>query len=281
VVPVPWHIGKSAKCPTGKPFAVIKDSDGSVSGCHPTRAAAGRQMAALYASEPGRELKMADVERRYTYVPVELRASGDRPRIGGYAIVFNRESQNLGGFVERADPAVVNRAKGNGWPDVMARYNHDDNQLLGTTAAGTLQLRVDETGLDYDVDPPRARADVVELVERGDVRKSSFAFRLYPDGDDWGLSEQGYPMRTLLSVQLVDVAPVNAPAYADATAGLRSLADRFDAEVEEVRNLAAANELRRFFVKTDAGMPAAKPKPEPLFGAAARMALLEKEDPWS
>ena len=220
---------------------------------------------------------MSAVERRYTYVPVELRTTGDRPRIGGYAIVFNKLSSNLGGFVERADPAVVNKSKGDGWPDVMARYNHDDNQLLGTTAAGTLQLRLDSTGLDYDVDPPKARADVLELVERGDVRKSSFAFRAHPDGDDWGLTDQGFPLRTLLSVQLVDVAPVNAPAYPDATAGLRSLASRFDADEAEVRSLAAANDLRRFFVKTEAGTNA---KPEPMYGPAAHAALMAKSDPW-
>jgi HK97 family phage prohead protease len=224
---------------------------------------------------------MTAVERRYTYVAVELRAAGDKPRIGGYAAVFDKPSQNLGGFVEVVRSSFFNDGRGKGWPGVMARYNHDDNQLLGTTAAGTLQLRVDATGLFYDVDPPRARADILELVERGDVRGSSFAFRVPPGGDDWGMSpDQDYPMRSLeTNAQLVDVGPVNSPAYLDATAGLRSLADKFDAELEEVRSLAAANELRRFFVKTEAGMPAAKP--EPLFGAAARMALMAKQDPWA
>jgi HK97 family phage prohead protease len=223
---------------------------------------------------------MTAAERRYTLVPVELRATGDRPKIGGYASVFNKPSQNLGGFIEVVRPAFFNDARGNSWPGVMARYNHDDNQLLGTVAAGTLQLRVDETGLFYEVDPPRARADIVELVERGDVRGSSFAFRVKPGGDDWGLSpDQSYPMRSLeANGQLVDVGPVNSPAYLDTTSGLRSLADKFDADLEEVRSLAAANELRRFFVKTEAGMPAAKP--EPLFGPAAHAALMAKADPW-
>jgi HK97 family phage prohead protease len=223
---------------------------------------------------------MSAVERRYTYVQVELRAKGDRPKIGGYAAVFNRPSQNLGGFIEQVTPSAFDRAKGNDWPEVLARYNHDDNQLLGTSAAGTLQLRIDGVGLDYEVDPPKARADILELVERGDVRKSSFAFRVFPDGDDWTLSEQGFPMRSLLSVQLVDVAPVNAPAYLDTTAGMRSLAAKFEAEFEEVRSLAEANELRRFFVKTEAGMPAAKPKPRTFGPAAAAALLAKKQDPW-
>lgn len=48
---MPWHVGTSDDCPPSEPFAVIKDSDGSVEGCHETREAAEAQMRALYASE--------------------------------------------------------------------------------------------------------------------------------------------------------------------------------------------------------------------------------------
>ena len=218
------------------------------------------------------------VERRYTLVPVELRVVGDKPRIGGYAAMFERVSQNLGGFVEVVERSFFNKSRGDGWPDVMARYNHDDNMLLGTSGAGTLTLSLDETGLDYLVDPPQSRSDVVELVQRGDVRKSSFAFRLPKEGDEWTMSDQGYPLRRLITGQLVDVAPVNAPAYLDTSAGLRSLAERMDADEAEVRSAADANELHRFF-KVTSGAPMPKPR---TFGAAAMVALLSKrEDPWT
>jgi hypothetical protein len=239
-------------------------------------------------NEPGigrgyhKEEAMAELERRYTLVTVELRSSGDEPKIGGYASAFNKPSGNLGGFVERVAPSTFNDWRGKGWPDVVARFDHENAFLLGTTAARTLQLHVDEYGLFYEVIPPRARADVVELVERGDVRKSSFAFRVPAGGDEWGVSpDQGYPMRTLLSVQLVDVAPVISPAYTDTTAGLRSLAEHVQAEFEEVRALAEANELRRFFTKTESGKPIAKPVKPRMFGPAAAAALMaKKEDPW-
>jgi len=222
---------------------------------------------------------MFNIERRYTLVPVELRARGDRRRIGGYAAIFNRASANLGGFIEVVLPSAFNNNRARGWPDVLARYNHDDNMLLGTTGGGTLSLDVDETGLNYEVDPPEARADVVELVDRGDVRKSSFAFRMVENGDDWSMSDQGYPQRNLLEVQLVDVAPVNLPAYADTSAeprsidaALASLAHKVSADIEEVRKLAAENELRRFFVRTDGPKPRA-------FGPAALLELKAKQDP--
>jgi HK97 family phage prohead protease len=244
---------------------------------------------------------MSTVERRFTTMTVELRTPPGEAsaRIGGYAAMFNRTSQNLGGFVEVVERSFFNKSRGDGWPDVMCRYNHDDNMLLGTTGAGTLRLSVDDTGLDYNVTPPQSRADVLELVQRGDIRKSSFAFRVPNGGEDWGLSEQGYPMRHLLTGQLVDVAPVNVPAYMDTSVGLRalepaevrrlglgpdaayeSLARRMEADIAEVRSLAALNELRRFFVRTDNVGPAVKPKPRLLGAAAAVQLLARKSDPW-
>ncbi|MGH9460375.1 MAG: HK97 family phage prohead protease [Vicinamibacteria bacterium] len=196
-----------------------------------------------------------DIERRFTVGRVEVRA-GDKRTFGGYAAKFDRPSQNLGGFIEVVDRAFFNKSRGDGWPGVMARYNHDDNMLLGTTQAQTLRLSIDDQGLLYEVDPPQTRADVYELVERGDVSKSSFAFVSYED--DWGMSDQGFPMRTLISGSLRDVAPVNIPAYEDTSAGLRSLAAKFDAEYEEVRKLASANELVRFFKVTDGEQTLAK-----------------------
>jgi hypothetical protein len=221
---------------------------------------------------------MTELERRYTPVPVQIRARDQRRRIGGYAAVFNRYSQNLGGFVERVDPAFFNKSRADGWPDVLARYNHDDNMLLGTTGGRTLDLDIDGTGLLYDVEPPQARSDILELVERGDVRKSSFAFRAFEE--EWGLTEQDFPLRTLLSGQLVDVAPVNMPAYTDATVGLRSLAVKMHADEAEVRKLAEANDLKKFFVRTDnRGKPV--PPVKRMFGPAAAMKMRARmEDPY-
>ena len=49
---MPWHVeASSSRCPAGEPYAVIKDSDNSLAGCHPSREAANKQLAALYASE--------------------------------------------------------------------------------------------------------------------------------------------------------------------------------------------------------------------------------------
>jgi HK97 family phage prohead protease len=214
---------------------------------------------------------MSDQERRFTVGRVELRAGSQKQTFGGYAAKFNTQSKNLGGFIERIDPGFFNKSRGDGWPDVIARYNHDDNMLLGTTAAGTLRISTDNVGLLYEVDPPQSRADVYELVERGDVMKSSFAFQMFED--DWAASDQGFPMRTLVSGKLVDVAPVNTPAYDDTSVGLVSLARKFDADVAEVRKLAEANELIKFFKRSDGKPVVAKP-----VSAALRLAQVKAID---
>jgi HK97 family phage prohead protease len=178
---------------------------------------------------------------------VEFRASDNGLGVlTGYASVFNKLSQNLGGFVERVDPAAFNKSIADAVP-VFARFNHDDSLLLGTTEGGSLTLEVDGTGLRYNVDLPDTQAgrDVRTLAARGDLRYSSFAFRTV--SDEWDLTPEGFPMRTLTGVQLIDVAPVTNPAYRDTSTGLRSLAEKFEMDIAEVRSLAAAGQLKSIF----------------------------------
>lgn len=184
---------------------------------------------------------MSDLERRYTSGAVELRAHESGPRIGGYAAKFNTLSQNLGGYVETIAPGFFDRSRDGAWKGVMARYNHE--LLLGTTSASSLRLGIDGTGLDYEVDllDDSDSQRVLKLVTRGDVSQSSFAF--YVTEDDWSLSEQGFPMRTLLNGLLVDVAPVDQPAYLDTSTGLRSLAEMRGIAFPEVQQLARDNDL--------------------------------------
>jgi hypothetical protein len=180
--------------------------------------------------------------------------AADNGHIIGYGAMFNKNSRNLGSFTETVDPSAFNESANAGYPDVICRYNHNPDALLGTTQAGTLKLAIDETGLFYDVDPPESRADVLELVRRGDVANSSFAFRVLEGGDEWTRSNSGLPQRRLLGVQLVDVAPVQSPAYPDSPAGVRnvdgavaSLSRRFDASEDEIRALMENGKLPKLF----------------------------------
>lgn len=270
-------LGLSSRIPDNwNPDGSMSDSDNDSDG--------GRS---LLADEEVRELRINSCYRDLD-LTLETRAGPDGAQwIGGYASVFQpRESRNLGGFIERVNPSAFTNARMGGWPDVVCRFNHNSDLVLGTVAAGTLQLRTDNIGLDYQVLPPESRADVRELVQRGDIRYSSFAFRVPRGGDEWGVTDQNFPMRTLHEVELVDVSPVLTPAYPDATAAvratapaLRSLADHMQIAVDEVRMLAEQDELRRLFVRTD--KPIYRPEPKRLFGPqAAAMLLARREDPY-
>ncbi len=183
-----------------------------------------------------------ELERRILREPVALRAADEGPaRIGGYALKFNKLSRNLGGWVEQIDPTSLRKSEGDGWPNVMARYNHE--LLLGSIAGGSLRLNVDGTGLDYevdlleDVDSQRVRM----LVDRGDVSRSSFA--AYMHESDWSQTPDGFPLRTVVSMSLVDVAPVDDPAYFDTSTGLRSLAEQREMDLDVVETYARENRL--------------------------------------
>lgn len=187
-----------------------------------------------------------EVERRYTPGTVEFRdAQAELPPVfHGYALKFGKLSQNLGGFVENvANRSTIAKTLADGG-DVVARIHHKDEYLLGRTSSRTLRLNPDDIGLAYDVDRPDTTyaRDLEALARRGDIRHSSFAFRTIDD--DWGLTKSGFPVRTLLEVQLVDVAPVVNPAYLDTSSSVRSLAGRLDASPDEVAELLSSGRLR-------------------------------------
>lgn len=206
---------------------------------------------------------MAATERRCAPTQFEVRArKGDSGGVvvEGHAAVFNRLSQNLGGFVERLAPSAFDRTLGDN-PDVRALINHDSSHILGRTRSGTLRLSKDSEGLHYEIDmPDRSDArDLVVSMERGDVTHSSFAFYVTRDGDEWGETEQGMPLRTLnaVSIHNGDVSPVTYPAYEDTDSGVagrayKSLAEARSLNLETIRAAAEAGTLRDLILGVNA-----------------------------
>jgi HK97 family phage prohead protease len=345
---MPWHIGTHESC---KGFAVIKDSDGTVAGCHDSEDAAKKQLAALYASEPEarakydhidfkppsgvkteakrglawrsefgrggtaigiarardlsngsqispetarrmkaffdrhqsdrnaegwspgekgfpsngriahalwggdagyawsrklvRQMEAADkrslgdmqmIESRslsiddfsdddaFPLLAIETRCEGDgQPEerwLVGYAARFGVNSLKMDDFYERIDPnafSIVTERRGRKSPlETRALFNHDPNIILGRFP-NTLRMKVDEHGLRYEIKMPESRSDIVEAIQRGDIRGSSFSFVVAPGGDEWSV-EEGRSIRTVKSIaSLVDVGPVTFPAYPDAS----------------------------------------------------------------
>ena len=153
------------------------------------------------------------VERRITNGEIEIREHNGKAVIEGHAAVFNTLSQNLGGFVESIAPGAFKKTIQEA--DIRALFNHDESLVLGRNRSGTLDLAEDNTGLYYRIQPPDTTyaRDLMKVLERGDVSQSSFAFQTIDD--EWGLTQQDFPQRTLLEVKLYDVSPVTFPAYTD------------------------------------------------------------------
>ncbi len=155
-----------------------------------------------------------ELERRLIAEQPGLEVKADengRTVIRGYAAVVESESQDLGGFIEVIERGAFDEVmKSN--PDVFGKYNHE--RVIGRTSSGTMRLMVDERGLRYEIDPPRSAADVVELIERGDVRGSSFAFRSRPADESWERDANGRMIRRIKKFSFLgDAGPVDTPAY--------------------------------------------------------------------
>jgi HK97 family phage prohead protease len=169
---------------------------------------------------------MSEIERRdFEFdaaddLVVESRADG-RAAIVGYAAVYNRLSLDLGGFREMILPGAFDKVLGRerGRQDVVALFNHNSDIVLGRTSSGTLELSSDDKGLRYVVTPPVSRADVLELIQRRDVKGSSFAFTVDSKGEAFVPDEKGNAIRHIREVSgLYDVGPVLVPAYPASTA---------------------------------------------------------------
>jgi HK97 family phage prohead protease len=157
-----------------------------------------------------------------TDLVVESRADG-RTSIVGYAAVYNRLSLDLGGFKEEILPGAFDKILGRqrGRQDVVALFNHDSNIVLGRTSSATLELSSDDKGLRYVVTPPVSRGDVLELIQRRDVRGSSFAFTVDKSGESFRTGEDGKAVRQIREVSgLYDVGPVLVPAYPQTSASV-------------------------------------------------------------
>jgi len=188
----------------------------------------------LEKEESKRSMKKSDktpgVERRTYNSSIEVRMIGEgeseKECISGYALKFNEESQDLGGFVEVIDPKALQETD---LSDVRALFNHDPNFVLGRTTNGTLKLDIDDIGLRYEITPSDSQTlkDLVYTpIKRGDVTQSSFGFVIGSGDDVWQEQEQGRWKRTIVNIkQLFDVSPVTFPAYTSTEVTARSFDD--------------------------------------------------------
>lgn len=161
----------------------------------------------------------------------------DGRTVEGYAIVFNSPSclmyDKRSGeyFVEYISPEAVDEGLIQR-SDVKALYNHAKDKLLARSrnGEGSLRLTLDEKGLKYCFEAPDTVTgqEVVELLRRGDLCASSFAFIDEEDKRESVYNtEKRYYERTIKHISgLYDVSVVSDPAYAATSASVRMASER-------------------------------------------------------
>jgi len=146
--------------------------------------------------------------------------------ITGMGIVFNSQSEDLGGFREVIRPEAVGKdGKILKESDVWFLMNHQREQLLARSreGKGSLKLTVLPEGVRYSFTAPDSPkgAELVSYLERGEVNASSFAFVVAPKGEIWEKRKTDY-LRTVTAFGYIyDISSVFDAAYKDTSCELR------------------------------------------------------------
>lgn len=153
--------------------------------------------------------------------------------IEGYALTFNSESKDLGGFVEVIDPKALD---GVNLDQVIMLDQHDYSKPLASVKAGTLKLDVDDKGLHFlaTIDDSISYAkDLLANVKNGNVDSMSFRFDVADGSDEF--SQDGEKVtRTIKKIKdLYEVSTVTIPAYDNSKVDTRSYVEFLNNRKEE------------------------------------------------
>lgn len=154
-----------------------------------------------------------------------------KPIIRGYAAVFNKLSEDLGGFKEMVAPGAFKNTITK--DDIRALFNHDPNYVLGRTINGTLRLVEDDKGLAIEIDPPDTQwaRDLMTSIGRKDITQMSFGFLTLKD--EWNNTDIKNVIRKLMEARLFDVSMVTFPAYPQTSVKVRDYLNALSAEPED------------------------------------------------
>lgn len=188
---MPWHVAKSDQCPALKPWAVIKNSDGTIAGCHETESKAEDQVAALYANEKDASplilqrarlfsMPKAPVLHRKTTrsVPMQFRAVDDHPRrflarVIKYDVVDEYDTEFAPGvFTDSLNQRLPRVVWSHDWSEPLGRYIEARDTPEWLDLVGEFD--------DFE-DVPRARQAYAQL-RSGTIDQFSVGF-LPLDGD--------------------------------------------------------------------------------------------------
>jgi HK97 family phage prohead protease len=172
----------------------------------------------------------------------EIRDAGDGDAgpgtLTGYLATFNQwaeiNSQREGHFMECMAPGAFTRTIADNGSRMKVTFNHGKDPQLGDKVLGIPSLlEEDDRGVRYEVPllDTSYNRDLAPGLRAG-AYGSSFRFNVVADDFNPKAARsahnpQGLPERTVRELTMAEFGPVTYPAYTGATAGMRSLTDRF------------------------------------------------------
>jgi HK97 family phage prohead protease len=162
------------------------------------------------------ELRAGKPETRsYKAARLEARKSANGSmQLAGTAIVFGSKSQDLGGFIEICSYEAVQKSlKRNS--DVFMLWQHDSSQPLARVKTGTLELSLNQAGLDFVATLPDSPLgqNAFQAIKDGTVDSVSFGFSIEPDGGDEWVMQGDSVVRILRDINVGEISPVTWAAY--------------------------------------------------------------------
>lgn len=170
-------------------------------------------------------------------VGIEIRESKDgTPLLVGRFAAYNEwteiDSAWEGHFMERLAKGSLAKTIAENGHRMKVLLNHGKD-VLGDQVLGKIRSLEDTArGGEYEVELFRGIPDLVLDGLRAGVYGASFRFSVLQekfnrDAEPSDYNPQGLPERTIQEAKVSEFGPVTFPAYAGATAGVRSLTDKF------------------------------------------------------
>lgn len=148
-------------------------------------------------------------------------AEGESRKIAGHWSVFNVLTELIDGWYKEMVRAGAFLESLNSGSTIKCLYQHNPENVLGSTKSGTLTLREDGIGLYGECIPPKhgLGLQITESMDRGDIDEASIGF--YYRATKW-LMGSDYDVIEVLSADLRECSVANFPRNHSAQLSLRS-----------------------------------------------------------
>jgi HK97 family phage prohead protease len=200
---MPWSVSKDDRCPTSRPFGVVKDDDNELEGCHESEEAAKAQQRALYAREEPQGAS-SDLQKK-TFDLIEVKADEERGTFTALASVFG--NVDLGGdkMVKGAFKNTLEKWRKSGRSIPVILSHQWDSLTAYVGKADPRAVYEDDRGLMVQgqlfMDKEAGR-DVYRLMKEGLLTGWSFGYKV-PAG---GQKKNG-KVNEVTEVDLFEVGP--------------------------------------------------------------------------